>query len=530
MTATGTKSKFAGAYRLDLLIFLAYQLCHALSTQQLFPVFLNYTPQVGCFGTRCTEIIGKCYEECDTCEDLCTNTTSYSACEREYRPDFLSAAMEYRIYCKDFYKTVSATSLQYAGVVIGNSFVGYLADNYGRRFVLLISLAVGIPELFLSGFIISLPAFYSLRFVLGISVAGVMSIGWTYCSEMISAQHRFKLRTFASYSMGRLVMIGLSHLAGEWRLATFLHGALCCCTLLLILFLPESVIWLRRINDKKRIKKAERKIAWINGFDYSREDSNKDSSNITSSNRQMSVLDVLRSSTLRTGFLVLCVMWFANSLSECLTDLNGDDMSSHLWIGQYLSNIFASITRLALGFADGYFAWLGRRMVLLSAAGVAMSAASALLVQLYMGLKGRTLYLITYVTIYNAIALTWEPSFVCASELMPTDVRAKTTALLALVSRVGNLIASSLMLFKAIHEPVIMWTVLASNIVVFIVTAKWLEETKNCNLEEVGKSEGTAEASSAKAKVAPMKIEKDSIPQSKSKNGDEKPAFKRVTE
>ncbi|VDO87797.1 unnamed protein product [Heligmosomoides polygyrus] len=217
-----------------------------------------------------------------------------------------------------------------------------------------------------------------------------MSIGWTYCSEMISAQHRFKLRTFASYSMGRLVMIGLSHLAGEWRLATFLHGALCCCTLLLILFLPESVIWLRRI--------------------------------------------------------------------------------------------------------------------------------------------GRTLYLITYVTIYNAIALTWEPSFVCASELMPTDVRAKTTALLALVSRVGNLIASSLMLFKAIHEPVIMWTVLASNIVVFIVTAKWLEETKNCNLEEVGKSEGTAEASSAKAKVAPMKIEKDSIPQSKSKNGDEKPAFKRVTE
>lgn len=47
--------------------------------------------------------------------------------------------------------------------------------------------------------------------------------------------------------MGRLVMIGLSHLAGEWRLATFLHGALCCCTLLLILFLPESVIWLRRI-------------------------------------------------------------------------------------------------------------------------------------------------------------------------------------------------------------------------------------------------------------------------------------------
>lgn len=56
--------------------------------------------------------------------------------------------------------------------------------------------------------------------------------------------------------------------------------------------------------------------------------------------------------------------------------------------------------------------------------------------------KGTMLYLITYLAAYNSIALIWEPNFVCASELMPTDVRATTTAFLGILSRVATIIAS----------------------------------------------------------------------------------------
>ncbi|RCN49995.1 hypothetical protein ANCCAN_03823, partial [Ancylostoma caninum] len=93
----------------------------------------------------------------------------------------------------------SATSVQYAGVLIGNFIVGYCADKFGRRLVLLAALLLGIPELFLCGIIKNLIVYYVLRFAIGLSVAGTMSVGWTYCSEMISPQHRFKLRTITSY-------------------------------------------------------------------------------------------------------------------------------------------------------------------------------------------------------------------------------------------------------------------------------------------------------------------------------------------
>ncbi|KIH54605.1 hypothetical protein ANCDUO_15248 [Ancylostoma duodenale] len=325
-----------------------------------------------------------------------------------------------------------------------------------------------------------------------------MSVGWTYCSEMISPQHRFKLRTITSYSLGRVFMVALAHVAGEWRLAIFLHGGVCVLTFLLLLFLPESIIWLKRKGDSERVEKAQRKIDWINGLKTEEEEVVPTT---TTQASKVSLMDVIRDVNLRVGFFVLCVMWFFGAFCEYSIDLNGEDMSKNIWIGQYLSGALASIIRLSFGVADGYLPWLGRRKVFIIGMSVCTVAAGGLIALLYLGYKGTILYLVVYLAAYNSIALIWEPNFVCASELMPTDVRATTTAFLGILSRVATIIASMMVAFKTIHEPVIMWTVLAANIINFTITARWLKETKNCNLENIGVKDG--QTSTSPNKVSP---------------------------
>ncbi|RCN49996.1 hypothetical protein ANCCAN_03824 [Ancylostoma caninum] len=276
---------------------------------------------------------------------------------------------------------------------------------------------------------------------------------------------------------------------------------------------PENGVWLYfyKVGDFERVEKAQRKIDWINGLrtgnaDFSPEEQEVVPTTTTQASK-VSLMDIIRDVNLRVGFFVLCVMWFFGAFCEYSIDLNGEDMSKNIWIGQYLSGALASIIRLSFGIADGYLPWLGRRKVFIIGMSVCTIAAGGLIALLYLGYKGTTLYLVVYLAAYNSIALIWEPNFVCASELMPTDVRATTTAFLGILSRAATIIASMMVAFKTIHEPVIMWTVLVANLINFTITARWLKETKNCNLENIGVKNGSQHLTSSN-KVSPaMKSE-----------------------
>ncbi|KAL6739978.1 hypothetical protein Aduo_013372 [Ancylostoma duodenale] len=480
---------FAGTWRVDVIILLTYQLLQMYSTQQLYTIFLNYAPPVACFDDHCVKLKDKCYEPCPSCPDECPKNVTKEAreeCKKGHEAYFLSPMMEYKLKCLPFTSSTSSSEVQYLGALVGNLFIGILADRFGRRRMLLISLTVGIPTLFFSGFLNGIGWFYAGRTLLGVTIAGTMAVGWAFCAELISPKHRFKLRTFTSWTNGRLLMIAITHIGGTWRISTYLHAAAALMPFAVVFFLPEPPMWLKKKEFYEREEEARKRLDWINGLEPKEEDGSKEEAKPEKVVR-VSFLRGMQDKGLRTSFLTLLTMWFCAGLSTYSIDLNGEDMTKNLWLGQYMNSLLASILRVIVGFADAKFKWLGRRKVYIISMGTCILASIALFIELLLNMKGTLFYFLTYLTAYNSIAISWEPNYMGAAELIPTELRATSTAFLNVVTRIANVFAARTVTnLKGGNEPAIMIVVLASNLLSFTVTFLFLKETKGVSLDKVG--------------------------------------------
>ncbi|PIO68837.1 hypothetical protein TELCIR_09359, partial [Teladorsagia circumcincta] len=286
---------------------------------------------------------------------------------------------------------------QYIGVLIGNIILGWVADRIGRRKTYVISLFIGIPALALSGVFDSIAMFYFLRALTGIGIAGTMIVGWAYFSELVSSHQRFKLRTFSNW--GRFA---------------------------------ES-------------EESRKRIAVLAGMPFEPNPMPEEKGETPKEpEKAIGIIDVFKEPILRRNLLVLWMMWFVTGITAYLTDLCGGDMTKNFWIGQFLSGILLSVVRIIIGFADGFLPWMGRRVVLLTSQGLAVGFFACVIAFLYTGSKGEWYYTAVYLAAFVFTSIVWEPCYLCASELMPTDVRATSTASCSIIGRIANIMASML--------------------------------------------------------------------------------------
>lgn len=133
------------------------------------------------------------------------------------------------------------------GIGVSSVTVGWLADNYGRKRALMLSLAVfGVFTATLP-LVSSFTVFLILRFVAGLGLGGVWGAVSTYLVETWPAAQRGRAVAFAlsSFPIGGVVA---SLLAGallpDWRLLFFIAGAGVLVPLVFIgLFFRESTEW-----------------------------------------------------------------------------------------------------------------------------------------------------------------------------------------------------------------------------------------------------------------------------------------------
>ncbi|MEV8362032.1 MFS transporter [Streptomyces niveus] len=136
------------------------------------------------------------------------------------------------------------------GIGVSSVTVGWLADNYGRKRALMVSLAVF--GVFTAAILVvhSFTVFLLLRFVAGLGLGGVWGVVSTYVVETWPAAKRGRAVAFvlSSFPIGGMVAATLSGaLLPNWRLLFFIGGVGVVIPLVIVgLFFRESDEWVQQ--------------------------------------------------------------------------------------------------------------------------------------------------------------------------------------------------------------------------------------------------------------------------------------------
>ncbi|EFO94719.1 hypothetical protein CRE_12306 [Caenorhabditis remanei] len=367
--------------------------------------------------------------------------------------------------------------------------------NYNTRDIrtYIFSICLGVPAVILSAAINGVMNFYIFRFIVGFAVAGTLTVGWTYASEMITPSRRFRLRTFPNWANARMMQVGVSWLAGEWRLASYLCATLSATVLPMIWYLPESPVFLEQKKKFERAERSREKIAEICQLEYEPKPREE-----MADLKKITPMMLLRSPVLRSNFLVLCWMWFYVGMSVYITDLNSGDMAKNFYVGQFLCGFVLTISKIfylnngvetTIGIIEPKIPWLGRRFIFIASQLIALCAYVTILTALWSKNKESWWYTVSYIFAYAAQSLCLETCYLSLAELMPTDVRSIAGALMNILMKIGTILASTTKPIKFWYEPMLFMinTVLCT--AGLLVVWKYLPESKNMNMQLVGQDE-----------------------------------------
>ncbi|XP_028823643.1 solute carrier family 22 member 23 isoform X2 [Denticeps clupeoides] len=225
---------------------------------------------------------------------------------------------EWRLVCEDAWRLQLLRVALLFGSTVGYLLGGVLADWLGRKPVMLVCVVsvcvCGVGVAFSS----SLLMFACLRFVQGLSLAGIGLTLYLLRMELCLPAWRFSAMLVSSVLAvgGQLLMPGLATLCADWHLFQILLSS----PLVLLLFyaclFPESLRWLLATRRFHRAKGQMYAIAQSN-----RVDTETDQSGVLSeleraqqeTPRSSCVLQIIRTRNLWKSVLVLCV----NALAGC---------------------------------------------------------------------------------------------------------------------------------------------------------------------------------------------------------------------
>lgn len=142
---------------------------------------------------------------------------------------------------------------------LGGILFGWLADLYGRKRILTITVILFSLGMFASGFVQTPQQFFIARFITGLGLGGEWAVGHALIAESVPADRRARWSAFLQ--SGEPVGVGLAAVMGfvvspviGWRAVLMLSALTGLLALLFRRYMQESPLWEQspRLNSKER--------------------------------------------------------------------------------------------------------------------------------------------------------------------------------------------------------------------------------------------------------------------------------------
>lgn len=336
-------------------------------------------------------------------------------------------------------------TLFFLGMLIGASLFGRLADRFGRRRVLLVTVACDAIFGLLSVFAPNLFVLFALRFLTGVAVGGTLPVDYAMMAEFLPAKNRGRWLVILEgfWAVGTVAVALAAWLASifvpvdAWRWIFAVTALPALIGIWLRLWVPESPLYLLRRGQQQELKSVLNAILRTNGRAELPAD--------TVVEAPPSEPDPgIFSPSLRRRTISILLVWFLVSISY---------YGIFTWLPARLAQEgfgyvrgYGFLVLVALAQIPGYAlaAWgveaIGRKPTLIGF--LALSAAGCLLFILAGDpyLLGGAILLMSF-----ALLGTWGALYAFTPELYPTVSRATGMGAAGAMARLGGLFAPSVM-------------------------------------------------------------------------------------
>jgi MFS family permease len=148
---------------------------------------------------------------------------------------------------------VDLLNMQMAGMLVGGIIWGILGDRKGRLKIMFGSIFLYSVANMANGMISSIPAYYALRFIAGIGLAGELGAGITLVSEVLHKSVRgYGTMLVASVGVSGAILANMIARAYDWRVAFIIGGILGLLLLITRMRVAESGMF-RSMEEKTAV-------------------------------------------------------------------------------------------------------------------------------------------------------------------------------------------------------------------------------------------------------------------------------------
>ncbi|CAF4851591.1 unnamed protein product [Pieris macdunnoughi] len=386
--------------------------------------------------------------------------------------------MEWNLICeKAWLKDFTQTLFQF-GVLSGSLLFGIASDRFGRRPTLLLAVLL---EVFLGVISSFLPDYWSFtiaRMFLGLSVGGIMVIGFVLIVEYVGGAYKDAISALfhIPFTLGHILLALFGFLIRDYvhfQLGISLANIV---LIIYICLLPESPRWLMATGKVLRAIKQMEHVAKINNLPTEDIECQMQLYLIEclrSGQRKGTVLDLFRNPSLRRNILIMCFLWFVCSYSF----YGMAHYISHMTGNVHLNIVACGTVCLCACLIAIPLIKVSKRKILVCIPNVMSSICFLFIIvipdgigSVIMGCLGIWCSFLVFIVIY-----------LYCSEMFPTVVRSSALGIASMMARLGAMVAP----FAAALRPFGSWcSPLAFGILPLVAALLCLvlPETKDCDL------------------------------------------------